>query len=141
MLSEFKKFVLRGNVVDLSTGVIIGAAFTGIVTAFADGVVKPLLKLFTGDPEKVTLGFEIKPDVYIDMGLIISSVINFLITAVVVFFVIIKPINRLQALLASDEKQVPPSALPPDVKVLTEIRDLLQARVPVPASATDGESA
>lgn len=127
MLNEFKKFILKGNVVDLSTGVIIGAAFGAIVASFTAGVVEPLLKLIGGSPE-VTLGFELADGVYLDLGLIISATIRFLITAAVVFFVIIKPVNRFSDMLKKEEVKNPP---PPaaDVQLLTEIRDLLKAQV------------
>lgn len=127
MLNEFKKFIFKGNVIDLSTGVIIGAAFGTIVTAFTKGIVEPILQLFGGDRE-VALGFELADGVYMDLGIIITAVINFLITAAVVFFVIIKPVNRLSDMLKREEAQAPPPAPPADVQLLTEIRDLLKAR-------------
>lgn len=128
MLNEFKKFILKGNVVDLSTGVIIGAAFTAIVKAFSDGIVTPLLQLIGGNPN-VTLGFRIRPDVYIDLGLVLSAIISFLITAAVVFFCIIKPVNRLFEIL---RREAPP--VPADVVLLTEIRDLLKSQADKPAA-------
>ncbi len=123
MLNEFKKFILKGNVVDLSTGVIIGAAFTGIVTAFTKGVVEPILALLGRGPnpdlkiplfrrdvevlEKNAAGEEVTKIVNklieLDVGIIIGAVISFLITAAVVFFVIIKPMNKLMALAAKPE--------------------------------------
>ncbi len=146
MLSEFKKFILKGNVVDLSTGVIIGAAFTGIVTAFTKGIVEPVLALFGGGPkpelkvpimtrpvevvEKNAGGVDVTKTVdkliELDVGLIIGALISFLITAAVVFFVIIKPMNKL---VAMTNKPVPPPEAPPpppEVQLLTEIRDLLK---------------
>ena len=119
MLNEFKNFILKGNVVDLSTGVIIGAAFGGIVKAFTDGVVAPLLSLIGGDP-KVPLKIWI-----FDAGMVISAIISFLITAAVVFFVIVKPFNILMVKMKKEEATAPaaPSA---DIALLTEIRDLLK---------------
>ncbi len=131
MLNEFKKFIFKGNVIDLSTGVIIGAAFATIVKAFSDGVVLPILNLFGGNPD-VNLGFSIK-GVYFDLGVVISAIISFLITAAVVFFVIIKPVNRLSDLLKKEEAKAPP-APPADVLLLTEIRDLLKAQGEKPAA-------
>ena len=122
MLNEFKKFILKGNVIDLSTGVIIGAAFGGIVTAFTKGIVEPIIKLASGgtDPN-VTLKLGI-----FDIGLIINAAIGFLITAAVIFFVIVKPANKLMALMKKEEAAAPPPALPADIQLLTEIRDLLK---------------
>ncbi len=154
MLKEFKAFILKGNVVDLSTGVIIGAAFTGIVTAFAKGIVEPILALFGGGPSpkltiplrEVTLhvakmGADGKPLlqadgtpvmdtvrklIELDLGSIIGALISFLITAAVVFFVIVKPINKLMAVTLKKEADTPPSPLPADIVLLSEIRDLLK---------------
>jgi large conductance mechanosensitive channel len=125
MLNEFKKFIFKGNVIDLSTGVIIGAAFGAIVKAFSDGVVLPILNLFGGNTD-VNLGFSIR-GVYFDVGVVISAIISFLITAAVVFFVIIKPVNRLSEMLKKEEAKAPPPP-PADVLLLAEIRDLLKAQ-------------
>jgi large conductance mechanosensitive channel len=146
MLNEFKQFILKGNVVDLSTGVIIGAAFGGIVTAFTKGIVEPILGMFGGGPnpdlkiklgektievlEKNAAGVEAKvakvvPLLQLDIGMIIAAVIGFLITAAVVFFVIVKPANKLMSLMKKEEAAAPPPT-PEDIKLLTEIRDLLK---------------
>jgi len=151
MLDEFKKFILKGNVVDLSTGVIIGAAFTGIVTAFTRGVVEPILALLGRGPnpdlkipimrrkvevmetnaEGEEVATMVSKMIALDVGIIIGAFISFLITAAVVFFVIIKPMNRLVAMSrrkeAVEEKMDPPPP-PPDIQLLTEIRDLLKSK-------------
>ncbi|MBC8113418.1 MAG: large conductance mechanosensitive channel protein MscL [Candidatus Saccharimonas sp.] len=124
MVQEFKKFVLKGNVVDLATGVIIGAAFGKIVEAFAKGIIEPLIKLISGST---------KPDVAMavgpfDLGLIISAVINFLIVAAIVFFLIVKPINKLISLMQAKEAAAPPPGPTPTEVLLTEIRDTLRAK-------------
>lgn len=122
MLSEFKKFILKGNVVDLSTGVIIGAAFGNIVGAFTKGIVDPLIKKFSGgDDPNITLQVWI-----FDLGLVINALIGFLITAAVIFFVIVKPANRLMTLMRKEEAATPPPPPPAEVQLLTEIRDLLK---------------
>jgi large conductance mechanosensitive channel len=122
MLSEFKKFILKGNVVDLSTGVIIGAAFGNIVGAFTKGIVDPLIKkLSSGGDPNITLQVWI-----FDLGLVINALIGFLITAAVIFFVIVKPANRLMALMRKEEAAAPPPPPPAEVQLLTEIRDLLK---------------
>ncbi len=119
MLEEFKKFILKGNVVDLATGVIIGAAFTKIVDAFTAGIVKPLLNLLGGDPNvSLTLWA-------FDVGAVLNAIISFLITAAVIFFVIVKPTNLLMSRM--NKPEAPPPAGPSDeVKLLTEIRDALK---------------
>ena len=134
MINEFKKFILKGNVVDLSTGVIIGAAFGGIVTAFTKGIIEPLLKALGGNPN-VSLGVKIgeftndkgeKIANMIDIGMIINALLGFLITAAVIFFVIVKPANALMAKMKKAEADAPAPPTPEDVKLLTEIRDLLK---------------
>ncbi|RYU61435.1 large conductance mechanosensitive channel protein MscL [Methylolobus aquaticus] len=148
MLEDFKKFILKGSVVDLSTGVIIGAAFTGIVTAFTKGIVEPVIALAGGGPspkltipimqkvvevtEKNAAGQDVTHMVNklieLDVGIIIGAVTSFLITAAVVFFVIIKPMNKLVELANKSQPEPPPPETPADVQLLTEIRDLLKSR-------------
>jgi len=119
MIDEFKKFILRGNVIDLATGVIIGAAFTGVVTAFTAGFITPILNAVGGAKANLTLGI-------FDMGVVLSALINFLITASVLFFVIIKPVNLLLARMKAKEEAPPPPGPSEEVKLLTEIRDALR---------------
>ena len=148
MIDEFKKFIFKGNVVDLSTGVIIGAAFSGIVNAFTKGIVEPILSLFGKGPnpdlkipimkkavevvEKNAAGEEVKTMVdkliALDLGLIIGALISFLITAAVVFFVIVKPMNKVIALANKPKEPAAPAEPPADIKLLTEIRDLMKAK-------------
>ena len=125
MLNEFKKFILKGNVVDLSTGVIIGAAFGGIVTAFTKGIVEPLLALVGGGGSP-DLKIPLTTAVNLDIGMIIGALISFLITAAVIFFIIVKPANKLMALMKKEEAAAPPPPTPEEVKLLMEIRDLLK---------------
>ncbi|HUF61185.1 MAG TPA: large conductance mechanosensitive channel protein MscL [Verrucomicrobiales bacterium] len=134
MINEFRKFILRGNVIDLSTGVIIGVAFTSIVNAFTKGIIEPILKAAGGTPE-VSLGIKIGtltdeagrtlPNM-IDIGMVINAAIGFLITAAVVFFVIVKPANKLSSLADKRRKAASPAELPAEIQLLTEIRDLLR---------------
>lgn len=146
MLNEFKKFILKGNVIDLSTGVIIGAAFGNIVTAFTKGIIEPILAIFGGgaNPQwKLTIweklakvtekvdGKEVTTEklvpVQMDLGAVFGATVGFLITAAVVFFVIIKPMNKLMAMMKREDAPLPPAVAPPEVALLTEIRDLLKA--------------
>lgn len=123
VVSEFKAFVLKGNVVDLAVGVIIGAAFGKIVEAFTKGIVTPLLNALGGNPN-VSLHLWI-----FDLGLLITNTLQFLITAAVVFFFIIKPLAALAAFGKKKEAATgEPPPMPEDVKLLTEIRDLLKAK-------------
>jgi len=134
VLNEFKKFILKGNVVDLSTGVIIGAAFSRIVTAFTDGIVKPLISLAGGDPE-VSLKLWV-----FDVGVVLNAVIGFLITATVVFFVIVKPVNRLLEMMREEPESVPP-APNPEQQLLGDIRDLLKQQIELQRGSDPGTTA
>lgn len=91
---EFKDFILRGNVVSLAVAVIIGAAFTNIVTAMTDFIIMPIIAAFGGQPDFSAIGFEINNS-YFGVGSLINAIINFLIVAAVVFFVVVKPMNAL----------------------------------------------
>ncbi len=122
LTDEFKAFIMKGNVVDLAVGVMIGAAFGGIVKAFTDGIVTPLLGAIGGKPE-VSLHIW-----HFDVGLVINAVLSFLITASIIFFLILKPMTKLVAIAKKKEAEKPaePPPIPEDVKLLTEIRDLLK---------------
>lgn len=120
-MEEFKKFLFRGNVVDMAVGVIIGAAFKTIIDAFTAGVVNPVLGEIVGKPnfdEALIFG-------PVKLGLVLTAIVNFLMVAAVVFFVFVKPVNALQARLKKkDEPAVPPEPTE-EVKLLSEIRDAL----------------
>ena len=122
IIQEFKTFVLKGNVVDLAVGVLIGAAFGKVVESFTTGIIKPLLNAVGGNPD-VSLRLWV-----FDLGTVITAVLSFLITAAVIFFFVVKPMNTLFALTMkkADEKPAEPPPLPEDVKLLMEIRDLLK---------------
>lgn len=100
LLAEFKEFINRGNVIDMAVGIIIGAAFTAIVTSLTDDIINPLIKLITGGNGTDVAGLTIPvagTENGIDFGAFISAIINFLIVAVVVF-VIVKAFNQAQSL-------------------------------------------
>jgi large conductance mechanosensitive channel len=135
MLDEFKKFAMRGNVVDLAVGVIIGAAFGAIVNSLVSDVVMPLIGSITGGLDfsnyfiplsskvtATTLAEARKQGAVLAWGNFLTLVINFLIIAWVLFLAI-KGINRLK-----EEPPPPPAVPPPEVQLLTEIRDLLKSR-------------
>ena len=134
MLNEFKKFLLRGNVVDLAVAVVIGAAFSAVVKAFTDGIVNPLIGVVGGqnfDTLTITLLEETasKPAVVLGYGSVITAVINFVLVAAIVFFLIVKPLNAIAARRARGEEPVEATPAPSDeALLLTEIRDLLAQR-------------
>ncbi|HET6905466.1 MAG TPA: large-conductance mechanosensitive channel protein MscL [Rhodanobacteraceae bacterium] len=127
-VSDFKAFIMRGNVVDLAVAVVIGAAFGRVVTSFVNDVLMPPIGLLIGGIDFSSLKLIIKnsPDpkqiVSINYGAFINTVISFLIIALAVF-IVIKLMER-----AMPKKPAAPAAPPADVVLLTEIRDLLKQR-------------
>lgn len=93
-IGEFKEFINRGNVMDLAVGVIIGGAFTSIVTALTNNIINPLITVIAGGGANAVSGLVV-PGTDIDFGAFISAVINFIIVAFVVFL-LVKAINNLQ---------------------------------------------
>ncbi len=96
MLKDFKKFILRGNTVELAVAVVIGAAFGAIVTALVKDLITPLIAAIGGKPDFSNLYFTINNSKFL-YGDFINAVVSFLIIAAVVFFLIIQPINKLVA--------------------------------------------
>ncbi|MBB5111019.1 large conductance mechanosensitive channel protein MscL [Micromonospora chalcea] len=125
MLKGFKDFIMRGNVVDLAVGVVIGAAFTGVVTAFTGSFLKPLIKLASGGSELKSGTWTIG-DVKFPWVDFVNAAITFLLTAAVLYFLVVFPMNKLAERRQRGEEP-PPSAPSEEVKLLTEIRDALLA--------------
>ncbi|MCA9324469.1 large conductance mechanosensitive channel protein MscL [Candidatus Saccharibacteria bacterium] len=96
MLQDFKKFILRGNVVDLAVAVVIGAAFGAVVTALVADLVTPLIGAIGGQPDFSALSFTINDSKFM-YGDFLNAVISFLLIAAVIFFFVVTPINKLMA--------------------------------------------
>ncbi len=124
MIKGFRNFILRGNVMDLAIAVVIGAAFTGIVTQFTKSFIEPLLKLMGGGG--VHGGAFIVKSVAFDWGAFINAVINFVIVAAILYFLIVLPMNKIMARHRRGEVSEE-AATPEDVELLREIRDLLKS--------------
>ncbi|MDL5154645.1 large conductance mechanosensitive channel protein MscL [Actinomycetospora termitidis] len=122
MLKGFKDFLLRGNVVDLAVAVVVGAAFTALVTAFTNAFLKPLIQVFSGGGELA--GTFVVNGVVFDYASFINALITFLITAAVVYFLVVLPLKVVAERRKRGEEAGP--AEPTDVELLTEIRDLLR---------------
>lgn len=123
MLKGFKDFIAQGNALDLAVAVIIGAAFTPIVSAITD-VIMGIIGALVGQPNfDSVLAFTINGSDPIKPGVIITAIVNFLLVAAAVYFCIVLPINKLKERRAK-EAEVEGDA-PTDVELLTEIRDLL----------------
>jgi large conductance mechanosensitive channel len=123
MLKEFKAFAMRGNVVDLAVGVIIGGAFGKIVGSLIDDVITPLLLKPALDAANLSHLSELTIFGTVKYGNFLSAVINFIIIAFVLFL-IIKGMNAAQK--KEDAKPAAPAPTPADIQLLTEIRDLLK---------------
>jgi large conductance mechanosensitive channel len=96
MLEGFKKFILRGNVVDLAVGVVIGAAFGSVVTAFTKDLLTPLIAAVVGKPDFSGLGFTIHGTPF-PVGDFINAVVSFVLVAAAVYFFVVTPLNALMA--------------------------------------------
>lgn len=133
MFNEFKAFIAKGNVMDMAVGIIIGAAFTAIVNSMVGDLLMPVIGMLTSGVDFSQLFFTMDGASYatiaaaeeagatvIKYGVFINAVINFLIVAFVIFM-LVKQINKLKA-----KEAEAPAVTPADVKLLTEIRDLLK---------------
>ena len=123
MLKGFRDFLFRGNIVDLAVAVVIGTAFTALVSALGTAFINPLVKAVTGG--RIGGTFTVV-GVTFDYGLFITALINFLIVAAVVYFLVLVPVQRVTNRFKKQEEQKP--AAPTDIELLTEIRDLLRAQ-------------
>ncbi|WP_109466305.1 large conductance mechanosensitive channel protein MscL [Albibacillus kandeliae] len=143
MIQEFKKFIAKGNVMDMAVGIIIGAAFTAIVSSLVADIINPIIGLFTGGLDFTNNYFVLSGDVPANASLeaaraagasifaygsFIMAVVNFLIIAWVVFL-LVKMVNRVKSLAEKPEDIAPEVPAGPSEKdILIEIRDALQAR-------------
>ena len=141
MLQEFTKFIARGNVIDLAVGIIMGAAFTAIVTSLVGDIIMPPIGVILGGVDFSNLFLTLRGGPFpslaaaqqagaatINYGVFINAIIKFVIVALAVFL-LVKQVNKLQQLLIREEKKEEAKAGPSKSEVLlTEIRDLLKAR-------------
>ncbi|PRC45043.1 large conductance mechanosensitive channel protein MscL [Mycobacterium sp. ITM-2017-0098] len=128
MLKGFKEFISRGNVIDLAVAVVIGAAFTGLVTAFTENVIQPLVDRVGASPDKEygILRIPLGGEQFVDLNAVLSAAINFVIVAAVIYFVIVVPFKKIK------ERDAKVESSETELTLLTEIRDLLRE------NATDG---
>ncbi|WP_274602870.1 large conductance mechanosensitive channel protein MscL [Sinomonas cyclohexanicum] len=129
MLSGFKDFIMKGNVVDLAVAVVMGAAFGAVVTAFVGNILMPIVSLLVGQPnfdDFLVFG-------PVKIGVFLTALINFLLIAAAIYFAVVMPMNHMierrnRKLGIKDEEAG--EAVDPQVALLTEIRDSLQAQRP-----------
>ncbi len=127
-LQEFKAFIARGNVMDLAVGVIVGGAFSSIVTSLVNNILTPIIGLLLGGKDFSNLAITFR-DTRIEYGAFIQSVIDFLIIAFCIF-IIVKVVNKLMHLKKKEEKAPAAPAKTQEVLLLEEIRDLLKETKP-----------
>lgn len=132
MLKGFKDFVLRGNIIELAVAVVIGTAFAALVSGFTENIINPVLAAAGGGGDIPGFGFFIisgDPATFVNVGNVVGAIIQFLITAAVVYFVFVLPMNKLSEMRRRDE--IPAEDAPaPDIELLREIRDLLAQQQP-----------
>ena len=122
MLKDFRSFILRGNVVDLAVGIVIGAAFVAVVTAFTEEMLTPLIALVGGGGDFAKLDFSIAGSDF-DYGIVLNAILAFILTAAVVFFLVVKPLNRLMERFKTE----------PEVEQTTKECSQCLSKIPAPA--------
>ena len=126
MIKGFKEFILRGNVVDLAIAVVIGTAFSALVKAFVADILTPIVAAIFGQPDFGTLTFTINNS-HFYYGDLLDAAITFISVAAAIYFFVVVPLNKIAERRARGQA---PAAeeLPPDIALLTEIRDLLAGK-------------
>jgi len=99
MLKGFREFIMRGNVVDLAVAVVIGAAFGAVVKAFVDNIITPIIAAIFGQPDFAGLKFTVNGSVF-QYGLFINALVSFLLIALAVYYIVVVPLNKMNALKA-----------------------------------------
>ncbi len=138
MLKGFKDFIMRGNVVDLAVAVVIGTAFTAVVTALVENIINPLIAAVFGEPDLSDVWVwtlsnggtpgDTADDAVLSIGAFLTAIINFLIIAAALYFVIVMPLNKLAERRKKDEPAPDEPVSPTEVELLTEIRDALREK-------------
>ena len=128
MIKEFKEFISKGNVMDMAVGIIIGGAFTKIVTALVEAILMPVIGAISGGKSVEDMSIMVG-NAAIGYGAFIQAIIDFLLVALVLFL-ILKAFNKAKSLAVKEEEEAPaePEPVPADVELLTEIRDLLKEK-------------
>jgi len=134
VIRGFKDFLLRGNVVELAVAVVIGAAFTAVVSSFTESFLQPLIGLIGGGG--VTGGSTVIDGQEFAWGDFVNQVITFVLTAAVIYFVVVLPLKVVAERRRRGEEAGP--AAPTQLELLAEIRDLLRAQHGLPAATEEG---
>ena len=134
MLKGFKQFIMRGSVVDLAIAVVIGTAFTAVVKAFVADILTQIVAAIVGKPNFGALTFTINHSQFL-YGDLINAAITFVSVAAAVYFFVVVPLNKLAERRARGQAPAE-DAVPPDIALLTEIRDLLADQGAAPKGPT-----
>ena len=136
MIQGFKAFITRGNVVDLAVAVVIGTAFTAIVTAIVDSVINPLIAAIFGQPDLSQVATwtlndggtdDPADDAILSFGAVLDAALDFLLVALAIYFLIVMPLNKLAERRKKGEPAPDEAVSPTEIELLTEIRDALVA--------------
>ncbi|MFV0633776.1 large conductance mechanosensitive channel protein MscL [Demequina sp.] len=139
MIQGFKEFISRGNVVDLAVAVVIGTAFTAIVTALVDNIINPLIAAIFGEPDlskvlTITLNdggtADTADDAILSFGAVLDAALDFLLVAAAIYLLIVMPLNKLAERRKKGEPAPDEPVAPTEIELLTEIRDALRAEKP-----------
>ena len=126
MFKGFKDFIMRGNIVDLAIAVVLGVAFATLVKSVVDALITPLIAVFMGGGQRGGT-FSIRDQTF-NVGAVVSAIITFVITAAVVYFLVVVPMKKLADRRTRGDADVPTPAPTDEAVLLTEIRDLLAQR-------------
>lgn len=131
MLKGFKDFVLRGNIVELAVAFVIATAFATLVDTFVSAIITPILAVITpGQPQG--FGFHLRAGneaTFINLGVLVNAVIVFVLTAALIYFLLVVPMNKINERRAARAGTPAAEEVPPtDTELLTEIRDLLKTQ-------------
>jgi large conductance mechanosensitive channel len=126
MIKGFREFILRGNVVDLAVGIVIGTAFGKVVDSLVSGLINPIVAAIFGKPDLSSVGNFSINHAQFSIGLILTAVINFVLVAAAIYFIVVVPVNKLRSRFEKPAEEI--LAGPSEVDLLTEIRDSLRNR-------------
>jgi large conductance mechanosensitive channel len=124
VLKGFREFIMRGNVVDLAVGIVIGVAFGAVVSAFVKGILDPLIAAIFGQPNLDSVGTFTIHKADFSIGVVLTALLNFILVAAAIYFFVVVPMNAMRARYQKPEDEAGPS----EVDLLTQIRDELRTR-------------
>ncbi|GAA3284056.1 large conductance mechanosensitive channel protein MscL [Nesterenkonia halobia] len=140
MLTGFRDFIMKGNVVDLAVAVVIGAAFGTVITALVEHVLMPLISALVGSPSFDDFAVvEINGNL-LQFGMLLTALVNFLLVAAAVYFTVVLPMTRYREALERRRGDAAVEDVDPNLQVLHEIRDLLAEQRETGSSGSSGSS-